>query len=231
MKIVILTGAGISAESGISTFRDTDGLWNNHNVQDVATLEGYHRNPDIVRGFYSDLRTKVSNASPNAAHYAVAKLQKSGHDVTLVTQNIDDLHEEAGSPSVLHMHGSLDKVRCDLCNEKHLYLETLNRACPFCGGQTFRPDVVWFGEQPYHLTEIDSDIRKCNMFISIGTSGNVYPAAGFAKLAVKKMGYTIEFNTSLSENSRYFKERILGKAGETFPVWVDKFIETTKCSN
>lgn len=225
MNIVILTGAGISAESGLSTFRDADGLWNGYSIEDVATLSGYRRNPQFVLDFYNDCRKNVAIAQPNAAHYALTKLQQSGHKVTLVTQNVDDLHEKAGS-KVLHMHGSLAQAVCECCG--HIQVATdhmsVSDPCEECGELTVRPDIVWFGEQPHYVLDIDHELRRCDIFIAIGTSGNVYPAAGFVQTA-KKKAQTIEFNLKGSENSKDFSERYIGLATETVPYWVDNFLQ------
>lgn len=225
MHIVILTGAGISAESGLATFRAEDGLWSGHYIEDVATLGGYRRNPQHVLNFYNDRRKDVAAAQPNAAHYAIAKLQQSGHDVYLVTQNVDDLHEKAGS-KVIHMHGSLANAVCESCGHKQPATDrmSVNDPCMDCGELTVRPDIVWFGEEPHFMLDIDSKLRRCDMFLAIGTSGNVYPAAGFARIARKK-GHTIEFNIDRSENANDFKERVIGPASQTVSRWVDEFIE------
>jgi len=224
MHIVILTGAGISAESGLATFRAEDGLWSGHSIEDVATLKGYRRNPQHVLDFYNDRRKDVAAAQPNAAHYAIAKLQQSNHKVTLITQNVDDLHERAGS-SVLHMHGSLAKAVCESCahNQPATDHMSVTDCCIDCGELSVRPDIVWFGEEPYYMLDIDHELRRCDLFLAIGTSGNVYPAAGFARIARKK-GRTIEFNITRSENANDFRERIVGPASVTVPQWVDKLL-------
>lgn len=225
MHVVILTGAGISAESGLATFRDADGLWNGYSIEDVATLQGYRCNPQYVLDFYNDRRKDVAAAEPNAAHYALTKLQQSNHKVTIVTQNVDDLHERAGS-KVLHMHGSLASAVCESCGHKQPATDHMstNDPCMDCGELTVRPDIVWFGEEPHHMLDIDGELRRCDIFLAIGTSGNVYPAAGFVQVA-KKKAHTIEFNLNRSEVSSKFRERIVGPAGETVPRWVDRFLE------
>lgn len=227
MHIVILTGAGISAESGLATFRAEDGLWSGHSIEDVATLKGYRRNPQHVLDFYNDRRKDVAAAEPNAAHFAIAKLQQSNHKVTLVTQNVDDLHERAGS-NVLHMHGSLAQAVCESC--KHIQPATdhmsVTDPCSKCGELTVRPDIVWFGEEPHYILDIDHELRRCDLFVAIGTSGNVYPAAGFARIARKK-GNTMEFNLARSENANDFKHRVVGPAGTTVPQWVNELLGET----
>lgn len=226
MRIVILTGAGISAESGLATFRAEDGLWSGHSVEKVATLEGYRKDPQFVLDFYNDRRNDIFAAEPNDAHKAIAKLQNSEHDVFLVTQNIDNLHEKAGSKKVWHMHGSITKARCESCGEDfpaNLVMKT-NDKCPECFQETVRPDIVWFGEMPMYMDEISSRLFICDYFLAVGTSGNVYPAAHFVRTAKKKKATTIEFNIKRSENANDFKQRIIGPASKTLPEWVDNFL-------
>lgn len=225
MHIVILTGAGISAESGLSTFRDENGLWNGYSVEDVATIGGYRRNPQYVLDFYNECRKNVAAAQPNAAHYALTKLLQSNHKVTIVTQNVDDLHERAGS-DVIHMHGSLANAICESCNNYQPATDhmSVDDPCFNCGELTVRPDVVWFGETPHYMLDIDHELRRCDLFLAIGTSGNVYPAADFVKIAGKK-GHTIEFNLNGSKVSSKFRERVAGPASETVPQWVDHFLK------
>lgn len=224
MHIVILTGAGISAESGLATFRAADGLWSGHSIDDVATLKGYRKNPQHVLDFYNDRRRDVAAAEPNAAHYAIAKLQGSSHKVTLITQNVDDLHERAGS-KVLHMHGSLATAICESCGHRQPATDHMSTTdhCMECGELAVRPDIVWFGEEPHYMLDIDHELRRCDLFLSIGTSGNVYPAAGFVRVAGKK-ARTIEFNVDRSEISSKFDVRVVGAASKTVPEWVDSFI-------
>ena len=189
-NIVILTGAGISAESGITTFRDAGGLWENHQLQDVATPEGFEADPHLVHRFYNARRTQLHEVAPNAAHYALAALERAWEgrgDFLLVTQNVDDLHERAGSRRLLHMHGELRRLRCTMCEETHPHLDDagLELACPACGRSgVMRPDIVWFGEIPYHMDEIAEALDAADIFCAIGTSGLVYPAAGFAAEAM-----------------------------------------------
>jgi NAD-dependent deacetylase len=231
MHIVILTGAGISAESGLATFRDSDGLWSGYSIEEVATPQGYKKNPQLVLDFYNNCRREVALAQPNAAHHALAKLQQSDHKVTIITQNVDDLHERAGS-EVLHMHGSLADAICTSCGfiqpaTDHMAIHNL---CPSCRNASVRPNIVWFGEEPHHMLDIDHELRRCDLFIAIGTSGNVYPAAGFVQLAGRK-AHTIEFNLNKSEVSSDFREHVIGPAGTTVPHWVDRFLERRNTSN
>ncbi|QDK38562.1 Sir2 family NAD+-dependent deacetylase [Bdellovibrio sp. NC01] len=220
-NIVILTGAGISAESGIRTFRDQNGLWEDHRIEDVATPEAFHRNPELVQRFYNARRAQLKDPQikPNAAHLALAELEKQWEgDFLLVTQNVDNLHRRAGSKNLLHMHGRLDRVRCLSCEEEFEWLEdvAVNEDCPHCGIKgALRPDIVWFGEMPYHMEQIYDALEKADLFISIGTSGNVYPAAGFVQLAWKAR--KIEVNMKDTEISRAFAEHFVGPATEQVP--------------
>jgi NAD-dependent deacetylase len=226
LNIVILTGAGISAESGVPTFRSETGLWNDRNVDDVATPRGFMKDRKGVLHFYNDLRKSIVNKKPNPAHLAITKLQDSGHTIFLVTQNVDDLHEKAGYKKVYHMHGSLAKARCEACEEvfpSPLEMTTEDK-CPSCFTKAVRPDIVWFEEFPKYMETIGEAISNCDIFIAIGTSGNVYPAAGFARHAKKNKARRIEFNTERSKISNDFTERFIGPAGMTFPKWVDEFI-------
>lgn len=228
MRIVILTGAGISAESGLATFRAEDGLWNGYSVDKVATFDGYRADPQYVLNFYNDRREDVAKAQPNEAHRAIARLQNSKHDVFLVTQNVDDLHERGGSKQVCHMHGSLSLARCMSCEcvfPANAVMKTEDR-CIRCGQQAVRPDIVWFGEMPKEMDEISSKLFICDYFLAIGTSGNVYPAANFVRTARKKKANTIEFNIERSENANDFRERIVGPASETVSKWVDEFLSS-----
>ena len=224
--IVVLTGAGISAESGLGTFRDADGLWTKYDLADVATPEGYARNPDLVLDFYNARRLNCAEARPNAAHQALARLEQS-REVTLITQNIDDLHERGGSRSVIHMHGELMRALCANCGHQWGWTGDMSRAdtCPACkapGG--VRPDVVWFGEIPYHMELIGEALSRAELFVAIGTSGAVYPAAGFVAEA-RAMGIeTLEINLEPSDTAGQFDRRILGPATETVPAWVESLI-------
>ncbi|MEC6831320.1 Sir2 family NAD+-dependent deacetylase [Photobacterium toruni] len=230
-NIVVLTGAGISAESGIRTFRAADGLWEEHRVEDVATPEGYQRDPELVQAFYNARRAQIENGSvaPNAAHYALAKLEAElDGTVTIVTQNIDNLHERAGSHNVIHMHGELLKVRC--CEsgqtiEWHGDLHTSDH-CHCCQiAAPLRPDIVWFGEMPIDMDKIHDAIVKADLFIAIGTSGNVYPAAGFVHEAALQGAHTIELNLEPSNVENEFEEKRYGKASVLIPEYVEELLK------
>lgn len=222
-NIVILTGAGISAESGLRTFRADDGLWEDHRVEDVATPAAFARDPELVQRFYDMRREQVMAAEPNAAHLALARLDKDWPgDLLIVTQNIDDLHERAGAGRVLHMHGEALSVWCLACDSRHAWRDGLsdNPPCPACGGRALRPDIVWFGEMPYRMDEIYSALRGADLFVSIGTSGAVYPAAGFVQAARDLGARALELNLEPSQGSAMFHETRLGPASETVPQWV-----------
>lgn len=226
--IVILTGAGISAESGIQTFRDAGGLWEDHPVEQVATPEGFAADPQLVHRFYNLRRAALSSVEPNAAHIALGDLQEkfAGH-VTLVTQNVDDLHERGGSTDVIHMHGELLSAFCMACHhrwrqEDELSVETPCPACQIRGGP--RPDIVWFGEMPYEMDRIEQALQSCDLFVSIGTSGAVYPAAGFVQLAHMHGARTLELNLEPSQGSAFFGETRLGPATRVVPEWVASVI-------
>lgn len=227
-NIVVLTGAGVSAESGMGTFRDKDGIWTRHSLEDVATPEGFARNPRLVHDFYNARRRALRHAAPNAAHAALARLEKSmgraGGQLLLVTQNVDNLHEKAGSRSLLHMHGELEKVMCASCGAKGPWDEDLftGTECWRCGvAGALRPDVVWFGEMPYGMELIYERLSACDLFVSIGTSGEVYPAAGFVEEARFAGAHTIELNLEPSANARVFGEGRYGPASEVVTHWVD----------
>lgn len=223
-KFVILTGAGISAESGLSTFRAENGLWENHNIDDVATYEGYMRNPIMVHQFYNMLRAKLHdpNIKPNAAHYALANLENklSSENVTIVTQNIDNLHEQAGSKNVIHMHGELLKVR----NEKSGEIFYCDKNINYADNKNIRPHIVWFGETPLFMDEIYHAIKQSDYFISIGTSGHVYPAAGFVHIANQYNIKTIELNLEPSLKESLFQTKIYGPASKVVPEFIDKLL-------
>ncbi|MEM7059551.1 MAG: NAD-dependent deacylase [Pseudomonadota bacterium] len=226
--IVILTGAGISAESGLGTFRDKDGLWTKVNLEDVATPEGYARNPEMVLDFYNQRRAGMVDAAPNAAHHALGRLEKEfAGRVTLVTQNIDNLHEQGGSRDVIHMHGEMLRALCSDCGHQwdwpgDMSLEDTCPTCPTVGA--VRPDVVWFGEMPYHMERIYAALDECDLFVSIGTSGNVYPAAGFVMQARQSGAETLEINLEPSEGASMFHRQILGPATQKVPEWVDEVL-------
>ena len=232
MKLVVLTGAGISAESGVPTFRGSDGLWEGHRVEDVASPEGFARDPQLVHTFYNGRRKTVLEVEPNPAHRALAKLARArGVELTLVTQNIDDLHERAGSEDVLHMHGELLKARCNECGAVVPCRDDLSRAsiCPVCKGiDCLRPHVVWFGEMPFGLDEISAAISAADQFVAIGTSGRVYPAASFVSWARRAGVPTLELNLEVSDATGVFHESRRGRAGELVPAWVEEVISNTK---
>ena len=218
---MILTGAGISAESGLGTFRDEGGLWAQRKIEDVATPEGFARDPELVQRFYNMRRAEAAKAVPNAAHRALAALE-AVHDVLIVTQNVDGLHEAAGSKNVLHMHGSLARAMCATCQARWdaPLVMTVSDACPSCGEKATRPDIVWFGEIPYGMERIDAALNQATLFASIGTSGNVYPAAGFVAEARRLGVPTVELNLEPSAGYSMFDEVRIGPASETVPEWV-----------
>ncbi len=224
MNIVILTGAGVSAESGLPTFRDADGLWEGHRFEDVATPEAFARDPALVQKFYNMRRSRLLDGTvqPNAAHLALARLEREhSGNVLLVTQNVDDLHERAGSRKVLHMHGELLKCRCVICGHNGGIRVDLTpeSVCPECDGTgTLRPDIVWFGEYPFHIEEITAALLTADLFVSIGTSGFVYPAAGFVAMAARNKVHTLELN--MEPTAREFRERKIGPASVVVPEWV-----------
>lgn len=222
-KIVILTGAGISAESGLGTFRDEGGLWAQHRIEDVATPEGFHRDPDLVHAFYNARRQQSAAATPNAAHIALARLEKEhAGEVLIITQNVDGLHEKAGSKNVLHMHGRLDGALCANCDHRwtappEMYTSDI---CPNCSAPKTRPDIVWFGEMPYDMDEIWQHLEGADLFAAIGTSGEVYPAAAFVQDAKASGAHTIELNLAPSSRVSDFAETCFGPATEIVPLWV-----------
>jgi NAD-dependent deacetylase len=229
-SIVILTGAGISAESGLGTFRDKDGLWTRYDLQEVATPEGFARNPVLVHDFYNARRRNLVEAVPNAAHQALAHLERRfDGDLLLVTQNVDDLHERAGSRNLLHMHGELLKIRCQRCDTVQAWRDDLglSTACPVCSaGGHLRPHVVWFGEMPLYMDEISAALDSCDLFISIGTSGQVYPAAGFvAEVRRRRRAHTVELNLDPSDGASLFAEKIFGPATAVVPEYVDRLLQ------
>ena len=226
-NIVILTGAGISAESGIDTFRSEGGLWEQHRVEDVATPEAFLRDPELVLRFYDMRRAAIQTKVPNAAHHALARLEREWPGrVTVVTQNVDDLHERGGSRNVIHMHGEHLSVWCTACNARHRWTAPLldRPPCPTCGASTLRPDIVWFGEVPYEMDVIQSVLAQADLFVSIGTSGAVYPAAGFVRLARELGAQTLELNLERSKGSAWFDETRLGPASQVVTAWVDELL-------
>ena len=229
-KIVILTGAGISAESGIETFRAEDGLWAQHRVEDVATPEGFSRDPELVVDFYNARRKQAAEVSPNAAHKALARLEQLyAGQVVVITQNVDDLHEKGGSKNVMHMHGALKSALCAACN--HRWPAPMVMApgdvCPKCAAPAARPDIVWFGEMPYDMDEIFDHLAEADIFAAIGTSGNVYPAAGFVAEARRNGAHTIELNLERSAVGNQFAEHRTGPATRVVSEWVDEVLGNT----
>jgi NAD-dependent deacetylase len=226
-RVVVLTGAGISAESGVPTFRAADGLWEGHRVDDVATPEGFAQDPERVLRFYDDRRRAVASTAPNAAHVALSALEAAlGDALLVVTQNVDDLHERAGTRRLVHMHGELRRAQCLACGARPAWDGDLvdRPQCPLCGERMLRPDVVWFGELPYELDRIEDAVAACDVFVSIGTSGNVYPAAGYVALAAAFGGRTVELNLEPSDAAEPFHEVRAGRATEIVPVWVDEVL-------
>ncbi len=233
-RIVVLTGAGISKESGLDTFRDADGLWQRVRIEDVATPEAFARDPAAVQAFYDARRAGLLDAAvqPNPAHRALARLQRDfPGEVLLVTQNIDDLHERGGSPAVLHMHGELLKARCLACDAvgdcRHGLAD--RHRCQRCGAPgTLRPHVVWFGEMPLEMERISQALAACDLFVSIGTSGNVYPAAGFVAEARAAGAHTVELNLEASEGAHLFAEKHHGPAGQVVPAYVESLLRAAR---
>lgn len=230
-KLVVLSGAGLSAESGLGTFRDKGGVWTQYDLAEVATPEGFAADPSKVQNFYNARRKNMGEASPNTAHFALAELsQKMGGDLCLVTQNIDDLLERAGAQNVIHMHGELARALCDRCGHRwDAPAEmTATDPCPNCGVVATRPDVVWFGEIPYFMDQILEALSTCETFVSIGTSGTVYPAAGFVSEARAAGAETIELNLEPTTPGHAFDKQIAGPASEVVPTWVADYLNSGK---
>ena len=226
-NLAILTGAGISAESGLRTFRADDGLWEDHRVEDVASPQGFRRDPELVQRFYDERRVNIRSAEPNSAHVALARLDAGWPgELLIVTQNIDDLHERAGAKRVLHMHGEGLSAWCTACDARHPWTGTLRDRppCPNCGEKALRPDIVWFGEMPYQMDRIFAAIARADLFVSIGTSGAVYPAAGFVQQAKSAGARTLELNLERSQGSAWFDETRLGPASALVPQWVEEML-------
>jgi NAD-dependent protein deacetylase/lipoamidase len=223
-NIVVLTGAGISAESGISTFRDANGLWENHDPLDVATPEAFARDPQLVYRFYNERRQQLRDVEPNAAHRALAELQAEFQgQVFLVTQNVDDLHERAGSAQTCHMHGELNSMLCNGCNQRMSAAEVFDHStdCPSCRlPGALRPDIVWFGEMPYFMADIEARLLGCDLFLAIGTSGAVYPAAGFVRQAAMHGAACVEINLQPSDVAGQFHHHRTGPASREVPAMV-----------
>ena len=226
-RIVVLTGAGLSAESGLGTFRDKDGLWTEYDLADVATPEGFSRNPHLVHEFYNTRRANCLDAEPNAAHHALALLEEAiGPRLTLVTQNVDDLHERGGASNVIHMHGELAKALCTQCDARWPAPRAMAALdpCPECRLPRTRPDIVWFGEMPYGMSRINGALRQADLFVAIGTSGNVYPAAGFVTEARAAGARTLELNLEPTQMQNAFDDAIYGPASQVVPEWVGSML-------
>lgn len=227
-NIVILTGAGVSAESGIDTFRDAGGLWEQHRVEDVATPEAFARDPDLVLRFYDMRRAAIQTKAPNAAHGALARLDAGWPgELLIVTQNVDDLHERAGAKRLIHMHGEHLNAWCTACDNRVPWTGPLldRPACSACGIAGYlRPDIVWFGEMPYRMEEIYHALSRADLFVSIGTSGAVYPAAGFVREARASGARTLELNMEPSQGSYWFDEARHGPATQLVPEWVEEML-------
>ncbi len=231
-NIVVLTGAGISAESGLATFRDAGGLWNNFKVEEVATVEAFKQNPEYVHRFYNDMKPKLLVAEPNPAHVALAKLEREySGEVSLITQNIDTLHEKAGSKRVYHIHGQINQAVCLNCGQ---VMETWDRVdmqtvCPHCNiAGMIKPNIVFFGEAPLYMEVVEHLLETCDLFVSVGTSGVVYPAAGFVQTAKRYGAEAYEFNLEAGSNNYFFDKHIYGKCGETLPRFMAELLESAK---
>ena len=230
-RVVVLTGAGISAESGIKTFRDADGLWENHAIEEVATPYAWQANPQLVWQFYQARRRQLLEVEPNMAHKALVKLEDFlGDNFLLITQNVDDLHGRAGSKNLIHMHGELRVLRCESCNEVFDYMESEHLgedyvACVSCSNERLRPHIVWFHEMPLKMPEIYAAVEECDVFITIGTSGHVYPAAGLIDIAKQNGAFCIGINLDHPVNLAQHDEFLLGKAGEILPKLVGEMID------
>ncbi len=228
-NIVILTGAGISAESGLATFRASNGLWNNHKVEDVATIEAFERNPAYVHEFYNELKKELVKAKPNKAHLAITRLQKEyDANISVVTQNVDTLHEKAGNQNIYHIHGQINQAVCLNCGR---ILETFGdvdteTVCPHCHiAGMMKPNIVFFGENLLCMDKVDRLLSECDLFLSIGTSGVVFPAASFVQIAKYNNAKTYEFNLEPTSNNYFFDHHIYGPAGATLPAFVDEMIK------
>lgn len=226
-NIVVLTGAGISAESGVATFRGPGGLWEGNRVEDVCTPQALARDPELVHRFYDLRRAALATVAPNAAHLALARLDAAwAGELLIVTQNVDDLHERAGAKRMLHMHGELNAALCAACDVRRDWTGDMppGTMCDQCGAPALRPDIVFFGEIPYRMERIQAVLATCDLFVSIGTSGAVYPAAGFVQLANAVGARTLELNLDPSEGSDWFDESRLGRAGTLVPEWVEEML-------
>ena len=230
-KVVILTGAGISAESGIRTFRASDGLWEEHRIEDVATPMGWERNPQLVWDFYQARRNQLFEVEPNPGHLALTTLEEYLDEMLLVTQNVDNLHDRAGSKNLIHIHGELEKLRCEECDYVGIMMDDHDLtssfvSCSECSNAVMRPHIVWFHEMPMRMSEVERALNQCDVFIAIGTSGHVYPAAGFLASAKQQGSYCIGINLDAPLNYDLFDEFHQGKAGEILPELVHQWINT-----
>lgn len=227
-NIVFLTGAGISAESGLSTFRSENGLWNNHKVEDVATIEGFYRDKEYVHSFYNEMRPQLNSAKPNPAHLAITRLQQNyPAKVSIITQNVDTLHEKAGSENVYHIHGQINQIVCMNCGHVFESWENCNsndkcKKCEIVG--YLKPNIVFFGENLLYMDKVDGLLKTCDLFISVGTSGVVYPAAGFVQICKMYGADTYEFNMEETSNNYYFDKHIFGPAGTTLPKFIEELL-------
>ncbi len=231
MNIVVLTGAGISVESGLRAFRGPDGLWEGHRIEDVCSPQGFSRDPDLVYDFYNARRRQLQefDVQPNAAHLAVAKYEhEHPNGFLLITQNVDNLHERAGSKQMLHLHGELLSARCIDTGRTYPWRGDIDRFTPHPENPELkgrlRPDIVWFGEMPMHMSRAESALKKCDLFVAIGTSGNVYPAAGFVSQTPKSCR-RVEINFADTEVSSSFDERLTGLATETVPAFFESLVQ------
>ena len=226
-NLVVLTGAGISAESGVATFRGPGGLWEGHRVEDVCTPQALRRDPELVHRFYDARRVQLAGVEPNAAHRALARLDAEWPGALLiVTQNVDDLHERGGAKRLLHMHGELRSALCAACGARQPWEGDMppGSACPACAASALRPDIVFFGEMPYQMDAIERALAEADLFVSIGTSGAVYHAAGFVQTARYHGAQTLELNLEPSEGSGWFGESRMGPAGKLVPEWVEQVL-------
>lgn len=234
LRVVVLTGAGISADSGVDTFRDQNGAWVKNDPMKVATPEGFREDPARVHAFYNARRSQMRTVTPNPAHHALATLEAElsalGGSLTLVTQNVDDLHQRAGSQTILPIHGSLDKASCTSCGMVTTWTEDLftETPCPACENQAMRPYIVWFGEIPRHFDEAEAAMAQADLFAAIGTSGSVYPAAGLVALAREWGIPRVELNLEPSDNASLFTEQHYGPAKEIVPSWVDSLLASLR---
>jgi len=231
-KILFLTGAGISAESGLATFRSENGLWNNHRVEDVATIEAYYKNPDYVHDFYNTMKPELWNAKPNKGHLAITRLQNEyPAEINIVTQNVDTLHEKAKSKNIYHIHGQINQAVCMNCGHVletwgDVSSETICEQCKVMG--MMKPNIVFFGENLLYMDKVEELLRTSDLFVSVGTSGVVFPAAGFVQTAKYYGADTIEFNLESTSNNFYFDRHVMGKAGDTLPQFVDELLANLK---